>query len=89
MSPYWRDDLTGLPPALVQTADLDPLRDEGLAYAGRLDEAGVPVRATNYLGAVHGFVSYPGISIAGAQALLELVTEQRRYLVPHAGFALD
>jgi hypothetical protein len=38
---------------------------------------------------VHGFVGYPGASIASAQALLELVTELRRHLVPHAGFALD
>jgi acetyl esterase len=89
VSPYWRDDLSGLPPALVQTADLDPLRDEGLAYAGRLTEAGVPVRATNYLGAAHAFVSYPGASIAAAQAMLELVVELRRHLVPHARFALD
>lgn len=89
VSPYFREDLSGLPPALVQTADFYPLRDEGLAYAGRLAEAGVPVRATNYLGAVHGFVGYPGSSVASAQALLELVTELRRHLVPHAGFALD
>ncbi len=89
ISPYWREDLSGLPPALVQTADLDPLRDEGLAYAGRLAEAGVPVRATNYLGSVHGFISFPGASLAAAQALLDLVTELRRHLVPHAQFALD
>jgi acetyl esterase len=89
VSPYWQEDLSGLPPALIQTADLDPVRDEGLAYADRLAEAGVPVRATNYLGAVHAFASFPGTSIAGAQAMLEVVTELRRHLVPHAGFALD
>jgi acetyl esterase len=80
VSPHFRADLTGLPPALVQTADLDPLRDEGLAYAARLSGAGVPVRATNYLATVHGFHSFPGATTIGAQARLELVTELSAHL---------
>lgn len=82
ISPYWRESLRGLPPALVQTADLDPLRDEGLAYAARLTAADVPTRVTNYLGAVHGFASFPGMTLIGRQATLELVTELHRHLHP-------
>jgi acetyl esterase len=82
VSPLWGRDLSGLPPALVQTADLDPLRDEGAAYAEALRAAGVRARLTNYPGAPHGFASFPGATTVGRSAREELVAELRRHLAP-------
>jgi len=49
------DELKGLPPALVQLAENDILFDEGLAYARKLDEAGVPTTIQTYNGFIHDF----------------------------------
>lgn len=58
VSPIKRQDLSGLPRALIITAELDPLRDEGELYGERLRAAGVEATVSRYAGAGHGFVQH-------------------------------
>jgi acetyl esterase/lipase len=74
VSPFYVDDLAGVAPALVITAEHDPLLDEGVAYAQRLADAGTPVRQTTYVGVPHGFLSIPGACPVAHQATAEIVT---------------
>ena len=66
-SPLLAADLSNLPPAFVLTAGFDPLRDEGEAYAKRLEAAGVPTEYRCHEGMIHGFVSITGL-IGSAEA---------------------
>ncbi|MCH5375681.1 MAG: alpha/beta hydrolase, partial [Planctomycetes bacterium] len=82
-SPLRASDLTGLPPALVVTAEYDPLRDEGEAYAARLAEVGVPVTCRRYDGMIHGFVRRTNQLDRAQTALDDIADVLRRALHDH------
>jgi acetyl esterase len=79
-SPLRADDLAGLPPAIVLTAEFDVLRDEGEAFAAKLREAGVSVTHRRYDGTIHGFwrwlakarITHDAIAEVGATLSREL-----------------
>ena len=80
VSPLRAPDLRGLPPALVVTAEHDPLRDQGEAYAQRLVEARVPVELRREVGLVHNFLMYDEMSPACARAGDQLARDIARLL---------
>ena len=74
-SPLRADDLSGLPPAVIATAQYDILREEGEAYAARLRDSGVPVTYKQFDRQMHNFFAMPGLLPAQAKAV-EYVGEQ-------------
>jgi acetyl esterase len=72
-APLRAKELAGLPPAFVITAEYDPLRDEGEAYAKRLQDAGVPTTARRYDGAIHGFFAMGLLSEVARRAVDDAV----------------
>ena len=79
VSPLFADTgaLSRVPPAHVMTAEYDPLRDEGEAYADRLRELGVAVTSTRYEGQIHGFFSMTTLIPAARDAMAEAVAHLR------------
>jgi acetyl esterase len=72
VSPIFADDLSGLPPALIITAEHDTLRDEAKAYADRLESSGVRTKYSCYSGMVHGFLQMAGMVEEAQDAIDEI-----------------
>jgi acetyl esterase len=77
VSPIFADNLPGLPPALIITAEHDTLRDEGKAYADRLQSSGVLTQYSCYSGMIHGFLQMAGLVDEAQQAIGEIAAFTR------------
>ncbi len=77
-SPAYATSFSGLPPALIITAEFDPLRDEAEDYGNKLREAGVPVQVSRYEGMVHGFVSMADMIDKGKLGIAEASTALKK-----------
>lgn len=84
LSPLHAPDLSGLPPALVVLAELDPLFDEGEAYAARLQASGVATEVIHYPGVMHGFFAQAGVLSKARDAQTQACAFVRRSLAPTA-----
>jgi len=78
--PLRADSLGNLPPAVIFTAEYDPLRDEGELYAKRLMEAGVDVALTRYDGLMHGYIMQWRVLDKGMESLTKISTEIKQRL---------
>lgn len=80
VSPLLEPDLAGVPPTFISVAGFDPLRDQGLAYAKRLREAGVVVTEHRAGSMIHGYTNMTGISRGARAATLEAIVALRTAL---------
>ncbi|HEY1221966.1 MAG TPA: alpha/beta hydrolase, partial [Acidimicrobiales bacterium] len=83
VTPLMFQDLTNAPPAILLVAECDPLRDEGLAYAGLLEHFGVPVEILEAEGMVHGFLRM-GALVPEALEIVDDLAEHMHHFVEHA-----
>jgi acetyl esterase len=81
-SPLRAAALGGLPPALVVTAEYDPVRDDGERYAARLAAAGVPTTLSRYEGMIHAFYLMGGVLSRTSDLVDEIAREARIHLAP-------
>ena len=78
--PAKASDLSNLPPALIVTAEFDPLRDEGELYAAALNDAGTPATAKRYDGLIHDFFSTAAIFPCSRTGLIDTVEQLKEHL---------
>jgi acetyl esterase len=80
VSPLMADDLTNSPPAIVVVAQCDPLRDEGVAYAGLLEHFGVEVELLEAEGMTHGFLRLGSIIPECFEIVTDLAEHMHRFV---------